>query len=93
MKPIPLIAYPIRNSSMTNCIVLDPFGGSGSTLIACEQTGRICRTIELDEKYCDVIVKRYIEQAKSAAEVYVVREWKKIPYAELGIESKNKSTK
>ena len=93
MKPIPLIAYPIRNSSMTNCIVLDPFGGSGSTLIACEQTGRICRTIELDEKYCDVIVKRYIEQAKSAAEVYVVREGKKIPYAELGIESKNKSTK
>ena len=93
MKPIPLIAYPIRNSSMTNCIVLDPFGGSGSTLIACEQTGRICRTIELDEKYCDVIVKRYIEQAKSAAGVYVVREGKKIPYAELGIESKNKSTK
>lgn len=77
MKPIPLIAYPIRNSSMTNCIVLDPFGGSGSTLIACEQTGRICRTIELDEKYCDVIVKRYIEQAKSAAGVYVIRENKK----------------
>ena len=93
MKPIPLIAYPIRNSSMTNCIVLDPFGGSGSTLIACEQTGRICRTIELDEKYCDVIVKRYIDQVKSAAGVYVVREGKKIPYAELGIESKNKSTK
>lgn len=93
MKPIPLIAYPIRNSSMTNCIVLDPFGGSGSTLIACEQTGRICRTIELDEKYCDVIVKRYIEQVKSAAGVYVIREGKKIPYAELGIELENKSTK
>lgn len=87
MKPIPLIAYPIRNSSMTNCIVLDPFGGSGSTLIACEQTGRICRTIELDEKYCDVIVKRYIEQAKSAAGVYVIRENKKISYSELGIDS------
>lgn len=70
MKPVPLIAYPIRNSSMTNCIVLDPFGGSGSTLIACEQTGRICRTIELDEKYSDVIVKRYIEQVKSTAGVY-----------------------
>lgn len=93
MKPIPLIAYPIRNSSMTNCIVLDPFGGSGSTLIACEQTGRICRTIELDEKYCDVIVKRYIDQVKSAAGVYVIREGKKIPYAELGIELENKSTK
>ena len=56
MKPIPLLAYPIMNSSMTNCIVLDPFGGSGSTLIACEQTGRFCRTIELDEKFCDEIV-------------------------------------
>lgn len=87
MKPVPLIAYPIRNSSMTNCIVLDPFGGSGSTLIACEQTGRICRTIELDEKYCDVIVKRYIEQVKSTAGVYVIRENKKISCSELGIDS------
>lgn len=87
MKPVPLIAYPIRNSSMTNCIVLDPFGGSGSTLIACEQTGRTCRTIELDEKYCDVIVKRYIEQVRSTAGVYVIRENKKISYSELGIDS------
>lgn len=83
MKPIPLIAYPIRNSSMTNCIVLDPFGGSGSTLIACEQMGRICRTIELDEKYCDVIVKRYIEQAKDAAGVYVIRDGKKMSFEEI----------
>lgn len=59
MKPVALCAYPITNSSMSNCIVLDPFGGSGSTLIACEQTNRICHTIELDEKYADVIVKRY----------------------------------
>lgn len=85
MKPVPLIAYPIRNSSMTNCIVLDPFGGSGSTLIACEQTGRICRTIELDEKYCDVIVKRYIEQAKDAAGVFVVRDGKKISFEEIEV--------
>ena len=69
MKPIPLIAYPIINSSMSNCIVLDPFGGSGSTLLACEQTNRICRTIELDPKYCDVIVNRYIEQKGSSAGV------------------------
>ena len=61
MKPVALVAHPILNSSMTNCIVLDPFGGSGSTLIACEQTGRICHTIELDEKFCDVIVKRYYQ--------------------------------
>jgi DNA modification methylase len=59
MKPVTLVAYPILNSSLTNCIVLDPFGGSGSTLIACEQTNRICHMIELDEKFCDVIVKRF----------------------------------
>lgn len=74
MKPIPLIAYPIMNSSLTNSIVLDPFGGSGSTLIACEQTDRVCHTIELDEKFCDVIVKRYIEQVGKSEDVYVVRD-------------------
>jgi len=83
MKPVPLLAYPIRNSSMANSVVLDPFGGSGSTLIACEQTDRICLTIELDEKFCDVIVKRYIEQAGSDDGVYVVRDGRKIPYSEL----------
>ena len=74
MKPIPLLAYPIMNSSMSNTIVLDPFGGSGSTLIACEQTDRICYTIELDEKFCDVIVRRYIEQVGSAAGITVMRD-------------------
>ncbi len=59
MKPIALVAYPIINSSLSNSIILDPFGGSGSTLIACEQTDRICYMIELDEKYADVIVMRY----------------------------------
>lgn len=85
MKPIPLIAYPIRNSSMSNCIVLDPFGGSGSTLIACEQLGRICHTIELDEKYCDVIVKRYIEQVGSADGVSVVRDGEIIRFEDLEV--------
>lgn len=85
MKPIPLIAYPIKNSSMSNCIVLDPFGGSGSTLIACEQTNRICHTIELDEKFCDVIVKRYIEQVGSADGVFVVRDGKTVAYSELEV--------
>ena len=74
MKPIPLLAYPIMNSSLSNSIVVDPFGGSGSTLIACEQTDRICYTIELDEKFCDVIVKRYIEQVGSSAEVSLLRD-------------------
>lgn len=74
MKPVALIAHPILNSSLSNCIVLDPFGGSGSTLIACEQTGRICYTIELDEKYCDVIIKRYIEQVRSSEGVFLCRD-------------------
>lgn len=74
MKPIALLAYPIMNSSMTNALVLDPFGGSGSTLIACEESERTCYTVELDEKYCDVIVKRYIEQVGSAEGVTVLRD-------------------
>lgn len=82
MKPVPLVAYSITNSSMTGCIVLDPFGGSGSTLIACEQTDRVCYTIELDEKYCDVIVKRYIEQSGTDG-VYLIRGGKKIEYAKV----------
>lgn len=86
MKPIPLLAYPIMNSSMTNSIVLDPFGGSGSTLIACEQTERICRTIELDEKFCDVIVKRYIEQVGSTKDVKVVRDGLTYGYDEVKID-------
>ena len=83
MKPIPLLAYPIMNSTMTNCTVLDPFGGSGSTLIACEQTKRTCFMMELDEKYCDVIIKRYIEQVGSVQDVSVERYGKTIPYSEV----------
>ena len=87
MKPVSLIAYPIMNSSLTNSIVLDPFGGSGSTLIACEQTDRICYTIELDEKYCDVIVKRYIEQVGTDKDVYVIRQKEKIPFSGVATSS------
>ena len=83
MKPIPLLAYPIKNSSMSNSIVLDPFGGSGSTLIACEQTDRICYTVELDEKFCDVIVKRYIEQVGSSDDVSVQRDGVTLSYKEV----------
>jgi DNA modification methylase len=83
MKPVALCAYPIQNSSMSNCIVLDPFGGSGSTLIACEQTNRICHTIELDEKYTDVIVKRYINEVGTDKDVYLIRDGKKIKYSEV----------
>ena len=83
MKPIPLLAYPIMNSSMSNSVVLDPFGGSGSTLIACEQTDRICYTVELDEKFCDVIVKRYIEQVGGAVGVTVQRDGLTYKYSEV----------
>jgi len=84
MKPIPLLAYPIMNSSMSNSVVLDPFGGSGSTLIACEQTDRICYAVELDEKFCDVIVKRYIEQVGGSEDVTVQRDGLTYHYSELG---------
>ena len=86
MKPIPLLAYPIMNSSMSNTVVLDPFGGSGSTLIACEQSDRICYTVELDEKFCDVIVKRYIEQVGSADGVTVQRDGLTYKYSELEVQ-------
>lgn len=86
MKPIPLLAYPIMNSSMSNSVVLDPFGGSGSTLIACEQTDRICYTVELDEKFCDVIVKRYIEQVGGADGVTVQRDGLTYKYSEVEVQ-------
>ena len=83
MKPIALMAYPIQNSCMSNCIVLDPFSGSGSTLIACEQTNRICYGIELDEKFVDVIVALYIEQTGDADGVFLLRGGEKLPWSEV----------
>ncbi|HEM3460768.1 TPA: DNA modification methylase [Streptococcus suis] len=77
MKPIPLMAYPIQNSSMRGTIVLDPFLGSGSTLMAADQTGRVCYGIELDEKFVDVIVKRYIESTGNH-NVTVLRDGRKL---------------
>ena len=85
MKPISLLAYPIVNSSMTGCVVLDPFGGSGSTLIACEQTGRVCRMAELDEKFCDVIVRRFIQQVGTDKDVYLSREGQIIPFSTVEV--------
>ncbi|MGN0886087.1 MAG: DNA-methyltransferase, partial [Candidatus Spyradenecus sp.] len=58
-KPIALCARAIKSSSRNGEIVLDVFGGSGSTLIACEQLGRVCRMMELTPKYCDVIITRW----------------------------------
>lgn len=82
-KPLDLLAYPIGNSSQENAIVLDTFGGSGSTLMAAEQCNRICYMMELDEKYASVILRRYVEDTDDADNVYVIRDGKKLMYADL----------
>lgn len=81
MKPVQLMAYPIQNSSMRGTLVLDPFLGSGSTLIAADQTGRICYGIELDEKFVDVIVKRYME-ATEKTDVKLIRKGRTLSFEE-----------
>lgn len=82
-KPLDLLSYPLGNSSQENAIVVDTFGGSGSTLMACEAMNRICYTMELDPKYASVILRRYVEDTGDAAGVYCVRGEKQIPYTEL----------
>ena len=82
-KPLDLLAYPIGNSSQENAIVIDTFGGSGSTLMTCEQTNRICHTMELDEKYASVILRRYVEDTNDAENVYVIRNGEKLMYSDL----------
>ena len=82
-KPLDLLAYPIGNSSQENTIVIDTFGGSGSTLMTCEQTNRICYTMELDEKYASVILRRYVEDTDDAENVYVIRNGEKLMYSDL----------
>lgn len=82
-KPLDLLSYPIGNSTQENAVVIDTFGGSGSTLMACEQMNRICCTMELDEKYASVILRRYVEDTGDADEVYVIRNGEKIPYSDL----------
>ena len=82
-KPLDLLAYPIKNSTQANAIVIDTFGGSGSTLMACEQMNRICYTMELDEKYASVILRRYVEDTNDSENVYVIRDGVKILYKDL----------
>lgn len=84
MKPTTLIAKLVENSSKTGWIVMDMFGGSGSTLIACEATGRDARLIELDPKFCDVIVKRYMAITEKR-DVILLRDGKEIPVEKTGI--------
>lgn len=82
-KPLDLLGYPIGNSTQENAIVIDTFGGSGSTLMACEQMNRTCCTMELDEKYASVILRRYVDDTGDADGVYVIRDGKKLPYKAL----------
>lgn len=82
-KPLDLLAYPIGNSSRENAIVIDTFGGSGSTLMACEKTNRICCTMELDEKYASVILRRYVEDTGDKENVFTIRNGEKCTYSDL----------
>jgi len=83
MKPIELVARAINNSSRGDDIVLDLFGGSGTTLMAAEQTGRVAHLMELDPRYCDVICKRFIDFSKSDAGVFLLRNGEKLAYCEV----------
>lgn len=82
-KPLDLLAYPIGNSSQENAVVIDTFGGSGSTLMTCEQTNRICFMMELDEKYASVILRRYVEDTGDEENVFVIRDGKKLMFSDL----------
>lgn len=83
-KPLDLLAYPIKNSSQANGIVIDVFGGSGSTLIACEQVDRICYMAELDEKYASVILRRYAEfKGNGGADITCQRNGETLNYVDL----------
>lgn len=82
-KPLDLLAYPIGNSTQANAIVIDTFGGSGSTLMACDKSNRICCMMELDEKYASVILRRYVEDGGNPEDVYVDRNGEKLMYSDL----------
>lgn len=84
MKPVALFQYQIENSSKRGQIVLDMFGGSGTTLIAAESLGRNARLVELDPKFCDVIVKRYMN-VTDKRDVVLVRNGVEIPVKDTGI--------
>ena len=77
-KPLPLIAYPMKMSSLENSIILDLFGGSGSTMMAAEQLNRVACLMELDPKYASAIVRRYAATAGKTDDIYVIRNGQKL---------------
>ena len=84
MKPVPLFAYQIKNNTKVEGVVLDLFGGSGTTLVACEQLGRNGYLMELDPKYCDVIVKRYAA-VTGKRDITLIRDGEEISITDTGI--------
>ena len=84
-KPLPLIAYPMKNSSLVNSIVLDLFGGSGSTLMAAEQMDRTAYLMELDPVYASAIVRRFVAYRRNTEDVYIIRDGQKLPCSEVYI--------
>jgi DNA modification methylase len=82
-KPIALCSRAIKSSSREGEIVLDVFGGSGSTLIACEQLNRKCYMAEISPQYIDVIIQRYINLKGTDKDVFLIRDGQKIPYNEV----------
>ena len=82
-KPLDLLSYPIGNSTQENAIVLDTFGGSGSTMMACQQMNRVCYSMELDEKYASVILRRAVENGIPPEDIFVERNAETIPYFAL----------
>ena len=84
-KPLPLIAYPMKNSSLVNSIVLDLFGGSGSTLMAAEQMDRTAYLMELDPVYASAIVRRFVAYRGNTENVYIIRDGQKLPCSEVYI--------
>ena len=83
MKPLDLLGYLINEGSKRGNNCLDLFGGSGSTLIACEQLDRTCYTMEIDPKYADVIVKRYVHYTGSTKDCYLIRDGKQLPLPQV----------
>ena len=84
-KPLPLIAYPMKNSSLVNSIVLDLFGGSGSTLMAAEQMDRTAYLMELDPVYASAIVRRFVAYRGNTEDVHIIRDGQKLPCSEVYI--------
>ena len=78
-----LLSYPIGNSTQENGIVIDTFGGSGSTLMTCEKMNRICYMMELDEKYASVILRRFVEDTGDADNVWCERDGQRVMYGDV----------